>query len=55
MRGNLKQCMNCGHGGWNSHELKNGLCSECYENEMYDFENEYEHDEWESMGRKPAE
>ena len=27
------QCMNCGHGGWNSHELKQGLCPSCYEDE----------------------
>lgn len=31
--GDLNQCMDCGHGGWNSHELKQGLCPSCYDNE----------------------
>jgi len=38
----LMQCMNCGHGGWNSHELKEGLCPSCYEDENEDFEDEFE-------------
>lgn len=52
MSGNLKQCMNCGHSGWNSRELKNGLCPECYENEMYNFSSEEEQNELEYMSKK---
>lgn len=45
----LQQCMNCGHGGWNCHELQNGLCPSCLEdNEVDDDEGfeEYEVDEY---------
>lgn len=32
----LQQCMSCGHGGWKTHELNNGLCPTCYEIEELD-------------------
>ncbi len=32
----LKQCYNCGHGGWTKLELKNGLCPSCREDEIDD-------------------
>jgi hypothetical protein len=41
----LNQCMDCGHGGWNSHELKQGLCPSCYENENGEYSDYDENDE----------
>ena len=35
---NFKRCMNCGHGGWKSHELEEGLCPICWENENEDLD-----------------
>lgn len=38
----LTQCMNCGHGGWTSHELKEGLCPICWENEKTEYDLKHE-------------
>ena len=32
----LFQCMSCGHGGYTSHELKDGLCLSCQDDD-YDW------------------
>jgi Zn finger protein HypA/HybF involved in hydrogenase expression len=39
--GLLMQCMNCGHGGWTDHELKQGLCPGCQEEDENDYDEEY--------------
>lgn len=38
----LLQCMNCGRGGWTIHELKQGLCPSCQEEENYFNEDDFE-------------
>lgn len=30
----LRQCINCGHDGYTSHELKRGLCPDCQDEEV---------------------
>ena len=32
--------MNCGHGGWKSRELRDGLCPTCWEDENEDLDDE---------------